>query len=67
MNENQETLVETNVRYNIEFKGKHIVIENLPVHMNEESEEYYVSSTVIEYLINVVLEQFTEASEAEEE
>ena len=33
--------------------------------MNEESEEYYFSSTAIEYLINVVLEKFTEASEAE--
>ncbi|MEO1428423.1 MAG: hypothetical protein AAFV71_05020 [Cyanobacteria bacterium J06633_8] len=67
MDDNQETLVETNVRYNIEFKGKHIVIENLPVHMNDESEEYYVSSTVLKYLIDVVLEQFTEVSETEEE
>lgn len=65
MNDYQETLVETNVKYNIEFKGKHIVIENLPVHMNEDSEEYYVSSTVMEYLINVVLEQFTQALEPE--
>jgi len=65
MSDSQETLVEKNVRYNIEFKGKHIVVENLPVHMSEEGDEYYVSSTVMKYLIDVVLEQFTGASEAE--
>ncbi|MEM9924314.1 MAG: hypothetical protein AAF915_11280 [Cyanobacteria bacterium P01_D01_bin.50] len=58
--ESQETLVEKNVRYNIEFNGKHVVIDSLPVHMNEETQEYYVSSTVMEYLINVILEQFTQ-------
>ena len=65
MEDFQETLVETNVKYNIEFKGKHIVIEDLPVHMNEARDEYYVSSTVMQYLINVVLEKFTEGSEDE--
>ena len=33
--------------------------------MNEARDEYYVSSTVMQYLINVVLEKFTEGSEDE--
>lgn len=65
MDNSPEAFVETSVKYNIEFKGKHIVIENLPVHMNEDNEEYYISSSVMKYLINVILEQFAEASEAE--
>lgn len=57
MNHSEEILVEKNVRYNVEFNGKVISVENVPVHMNEETQEYFVSSTVVQFLINVVLEQ----------
>jgi len=65
INNSEEILVEKNVSYNIEFKGKHIAIENLPVHMNEETQEYYVSSARMKYIIDVLLEQFVEATEDE--
>ena len=42
------------------------MVDNLPVHITEEGDEYYVSSTVMKYLIDVVLEQFTETLETYE-
>lgn len=59
MDNSQEVLVEKNVTYNVEFNGKVISVENVPVQMNEETQEYYVSSSVVQFLINVVLEEFT--------
>ncbi|BAY86924.1 hypothetical protein NIES267_64350 [Calothrix parasitica NIES-267] len=35
MNHSQKTLVEKNVKYNLEFKGKHLFVDNLPVQMSE--------------------------------
>ncbi|MBE9215358.1 hypothetical protein IQ247_22285 [Plectonema cf. radiosum LEGE 06105] len=61
MDNSQEILVEKNVKYNVEFNGKVVSIENVPVRINEETQEYYVSSTVVQFIVNVVLEQFTQA------
>ncbi len=60
MDNSQEILVEKNVTYNVEFNGKVISVENLPARINEETQEYYVSSTVVQYLINVVLQEFAQ-------
>ncbi|MEL6458058.1 MAG: hypothetical protein AAFQ91_07390 [Cyanobacteria bacterium J06621_15] len=57
---NSEILVDQNATYNIEFKGKHIAIENLPIRMNEETQEYYISSAGMKYIIDILLEQFAE-------
>lgn len=65
INNSQEILVDKNATYNIEFKGKHIAIENLPIRINEETQEFYVSSTELKYIIDVLLEQFAEVSENE--
>lgn len=61
MDNSQEIFVEKNVKYNVEFNGKVVSIENVPVRINEETQEYYVSSTVVQFIVNVVLEQFTQA------
>ena len=37
MSSKQETFVEKNVRYNVEYKGKIVTIDNLPVCINEEN------------------------------
>ena len=50
---NSEILVDQNATYNI-------AIENLPIRMNEETQEYYISSAGMKYIIDVLLEQFAE-------
>ena len=60
MKNSNEVFVEKNVVYNVEYNGKVISVQDVPVCINEKTQEYYVSSEVVQFLINVVLEQFTQ-------
>lgn len=55
MSYEQETLVEKQVTYTLQFNGQIFVIENVPARVNEETGEQFFSPSTVERLQQLIL------------
>ncbi len=55
MSSEQETLVEKQVTYTLQFNGQVFVIENVPARVNEETGEQFFSPSTVEHLQQIIL------------
>ncbi|NJR51471.1 MAG: YgiT-type zinc finger protein [Leptolyngbyaceae cyanobacterium CSU_1_3] len=55
MSYEQETLVEKQVTYTLQFNGQVLVIENVPARVNEETGEQFFSPSTVEHLQQIIL------------
>ncbi len=53
----QEGLVEKQVTYTLNLNGKIILVENVPVRVNEETGEQFFSPSTVECLHQTILER----------
>lgn len=52
-----ETLIEQKVTYTLEMNGKFLLIENVPARINPETGEQFFSSSTVERLQQIILNQ----------
>lgn len=53
----EETLIEQKVTYTLEMNGKFFLIENVPARINPETGEQFFSSSTVERLQQIILNQ----------
>lgn len=59
MNNSKEVIVEKRVTYTLQINGDFILIENVPVRVNQETGEQFFSPTTVERLQKIVLDKQT--------
>lgn len=53
----EENLIEKQVTYTLNLNGKIILIENVPVRVNEETGEQFFAPSTVEHLQQTILEK----------